>query len=255
MQSAAVLLNLLWLPNTWRSPSAVLHLAVGPAAARRHRPGLRLHRRCVDAHDDVVLVSGIPCMSVTRTLVELARDPAIPMLLVVQLVDGALRQGRTTTAELMSCAGRFPGERGIARARRLIARGRPGVDSPPETTMRLMLEDGGINGIDVNIEIRDADGLVLARSDLGVRRLMIWGEYDGFDTHVQQAAFRKDRMGDRWLEGRGWLVMRFVDLDLGRPDEVCRDWRRAISEAPGRIAAMNPNRSPELAAARRGLGL
>jgi len=52
--------------------------------------------------------------------------------------------------------------------------------------MRLLLEDGGVRDLDVNIEITDDDGLVLARGDLGRKALLIWGEYDGFASHSER---------------------------------------------------------------------
>jgi hypothetical protein len=194
-------------------------------------------------------------MSAARTLVELARDSATSELVVVQILDGALRDGKTTRLDVLACLARMPGERGVDRARRLVDRSREGVDSPQETAMRLMLVADGISDLDVGIEIRDDDGEPLARGDLGSRRLLIWGEYDGFDSHSARAVFRRDRVGDRWLERRGWLVMRFVDSDLRRPAATCREWRQAVADAPARIAAMRPDRSPEVAEARRLLGL
>lgn len=252
MQTAAVLLGPRWLPASWLD-DPVVHVAVPPADAHRHREGLRLHRRLVGP-DDVVVVHGLPSLSVERTLVELARNPELPDLLVVQITDGALRDGRTSKGALLACAGRFPGERYVARARRLIEASREGVASPPETAMRLTLRAGGID-VDVNIEIRDDDGLLLAAGDLGVRRLLLWGEYDGYGPHSERATFRNDRRGDRWLARRGWHVMRFVDLDLRQPERVCADWRQAIADAPARIAALEPRRSPEIAEAQQALGL
>ena len=204
---------------------------------------------------DTVIVDGIACLSPTRTLVELARLPNLPPLLVVQIIDGALRDNRTSKDELFACLARFPGERGVARARRLVGRSRDGVDSPPETTMRLTLEDGGINDLEVGIPIVNRHGEVEARCDLGIRLLLIWGEYDGFGPHTERPTFRKDRPRHRWIAGRGWNVLRFVDTDLAQPMTLCREWRVAIAEAPARIAALDPRRSPEVAAARKALGL
>jgi hypothetical protein len=82
---------------------------------------------------------------------------------------------------------------------------------------------------------------------------MLWGEYDGYDVHTQRATFRGDRAGDRWLQRRGWHVMRFTDADLYRPAAMVREWLSAQRNAPMRIAAMSPDRSPELAAAQRRL--
>lgn len=254
MQTSAVLHRLRWLPEAWGSPDALIHFVVEPLETRGHRPGIRLHRRFL-LPEDCVVIDGIACLSVTRTLVELARDPKIPPLLVVQLLDGALRDNRTTKAELLNCLGRFPGERGVARARELVGRSREEVDSPQETRMRLILEDGGITGLDIAIKIRDEhDGQVLARGDLGEKRLLIWGEYDGFVPHSERDVFRSDRVGDRWLHRRGWHTMRFTDADLNRPEATRREWRFAIADAPARIAALDPRRSPEVAEARRLLG-
>jgi len=253
MQSSAVLNRLRWLPTEWSADDALMHAAIRPDAAHRHRDGLRLHWRTVEAID-IVVIDGLACMSATRTLVELARDPKLPPLLVVQIIDGALRDRRTTKEDLLACLARFPGERGVARARRLVNRARDGVDSPQETKMRLMLEHGGITDLDVNMEICNDHGDVLARGDLGKRLLLIWGEYDGFGPHSEREMFRNDRPRHRWLERRGWHVMRFVDTDLRNPRAVCQEWRVAIAEAPARIAALDPARSPEVADARRALG-
>lgn len=230
-----------------------MHFAVPQDEARRHREGLRLHRRLISP-EDVVLIDGIACFSAARTLVELARS-RLPALLVVQILDGALRDERVTQEELEACLARFPGERGIARARGLVRRARCGVDSPRETELRLLFEDGGLPELDVPLELCDDDGEVLARGDLGYWRWLIWGEYDGFESHSKRKAFRGDRVGDRALRGRGWHVMRFVDEDFSRPGIVCRQVAQAIADAPARIAAVPANRSPEVAAARKVLGV
>jgi hypothetical protein len=254
MQTSAVVHRFRWLPSAWSADSALVHIAIAPTASRRHRDGLRLHWRLIEPCDRVV-VDGIACMSEVRTLVELARDATLPRLLVVQIIDGALRDQRVTKEELLACLARFPGERGVARARRLVSETREGVDSPPETTMRLLLEDGGITGLDVNIQIYNSRGDLEARGDLGIKRLLIWGEYDGYVPHTERSTFRNDRPRHRWLERRGWHVMRFVDTDLARPDCLCREWQAAIAEAPARIASLDPARSPEVAAAWQALGL
>lgn len=253
MRTSAVLHRLRWLPAAWCQPEATIELVVPQLDAHRQRRGLRLHHRLLRP-DDVTVVQGVPCLDVTRTLVELARDPAVPALVVVQIIDGALRDGRTTKAEMLARLERHRGERYVARARRLVESSCEGVDSPGETTIRLTLADAGIH-VEPAIEICDDDGLLLARGDVGIRRYLLWGEYDGFDVHSRQKAFRGDRVGDRWLQRRGWHVMRFVDDDLRHPQRLCREWAQAIADAPMRIAALDPRRSPEIAEAHRLLGL
>lgn len=253
MQTAAVLHRMRWLPLEWSRPEAVVHLVVAQSDAHRQRAGLRLHHRLLTP-DDITAVQGIPCLSATRTVVELARNHTLPERLVVQIIDGALVDRRTTKEQLHACAGRFPGQRYVARARRLIDRSRPLVRSPQETTARLILEDAGIQ-LEVPIQITDDAGLVLAEGDFGIRRLLLWGEYDGYDPHTDREVFRRDRIGDRALSRRGWHVMRFVDTDMRQPAKLLGEWRQAIADAPARIAALDPRRSPEIAEAQRLLGL
>ena len=253
MQTAAVLLAFRWLPQAWSTPDALIHLAVSPADTHRHRRGLRLHRRSTHP-DDITIVHGIPCWGATRTLVELARLP-LPELLVVQIIDGALLDRRTTKEALLACADRFAGERNIAIARRRICRSRAKVRSPQETRLRLILEDAGID-VDVALEIREPrTGELIAEGDLGIRRLLLWGEYDGFEEHTSKSQFGSDRARDRWLFRRGWEPMRYSDRDLRDPASTVAEWRRAIADAPARIAGLDPRRSPEVADARRLLGL
>jgi hypothetical protein len=253
MQTAAVLLGLRWVPRVWSDPAAPVHLVVPQDDARRHRRGLRLHRRHL-APNDICLVGGIACLTATRTLAELARDATLPELLIVQLIDGALHDGRVTVSDLLATLARYRGERGVALARRRVLRARPRVRSPQETRFRLMLEDADIT-VDVPLELTDDAGLVVAEGDFGSLRHLIWGEYDGYDTHREQQAFRRDRIGDRALARRGWQVMRFVDADFDNPAQRIREWRQAEADAPARIAALDPARSPEVAAARRMLGI
>src|SRR5205807_4710022 len=128
MQTGAVLHRLRWLPVAWSAADAVVHFAVRNDDTKRDRAGIKRHRRQL-APEDLVLVDGILCMNVTRTLVELARDPKLPPLLVVQIIDGALRDARTGKDELLARLARLRGERGVASARRLVDRSREEVDS------------------------------------------------------------------------------------------------------------------------------
>jgi hypothetical protein len=254
MQSSAFVLGVRWLPAEWSRPDAVVHVAVPPQDAHRHRSGLRLHRRTLRP-GEIVLIDGMPCMSPVRTLVELARDFALSQVLVVQIIDGARRDGLVTIDGLHACLAQMPGERGVARARELVELSRHPVDSPQETSMRLALWFEGIRDLEVGIEICEYDGVVLARGDLGSRRWLIWSEYDGYDAHTQRPTFRGDRVGDRWLQRRGWHVMRFVDTDLRQRGRLVADWRQALADAPRRIGALAKGLSPEADQARRDLGL
>jgi hypothetical protein len=254
-RTAAVLQGIPWLPTAWSADAATVEVSVSRADRHRRRRGLRLIHAKVQP-DEVDLVNGLRVTTVARTLVDLARDHFVPLsrLQVVQLVDGARRADLCDALALDAALARAARLRNVARARHWLSLARDGVDSPKETESRLVLLDRGVPYLDA-VEVRDADGLLLAKGDFGDRTMLLWGEYDGYDTHSRRPVFRSDRQGDRWLFGRGWNVFRVVDTDLQRPDRFAREWLRARAEAPARIAALDPRRSPEIAFARRALGL
>jgi hypothetical protein len=254
-RTSAVAHDLPWAPDAWREAGRV-DLTVPFTQRRRERDGIRLRRSAL-APESIDAVDGLPVTSVARTLIDLIRARDVGRLLGLQLLDGALRFRRCTKADLDAELQRLAGSPGTARARTLCALARYGVDSPQETRLRLTLLDGGIRDadIDVNLEIRDDQGVVLARGDIGSRQRLMWGEYDGYAVHVEATAFGRDRIGDRWLHDRGWTTLRFSSADWASPDRIVRDWRRRWADAPARIAALDPRRSPEVAWARRQLDL
>lgn len=251
--TAAVAHTLSWLPDRWFAPDAVVYLTVPSGDKHRQRPGLRRHEGPLAR--DVEEVFGCRVLSVARTLVDLICARMLDRPGALAVVDGALRDGRCTPADLEAVLSRFAGRRGIRRAREIIGLARLGIDSPGESALRLALVDGGVpdESIDVGLSLRDDDGMVACRSDLGSAALMLWGEYDGRAVHSDPATFAGDRRSDRWLERRGWHVMRFVAADLKHPERVANEWLTAMRNAPARILAMDPGRSPELARAQRAL--
>jgi len=250
-RTAAVAHDLPWIPEAWRAAEAAVDMTVPFTQRRREREGIRLRRSELSA-DSVATVDGFPVTSVARTLIDLIRARDAGRLLGLQLIDGALRFRRCSHLDLHRELALLGGCPGTARARLLVGLARQGVDSPQETRLRLTLIDGGVRDcdIDVDIQIRDDVGVLLARGDIGNRRRLMWGEYDGYDVHTRAAVFGSDRIGDRWLSDRGWAVMRFSAADWADPRRIVGDWRRRWQDAPSRIRALDPGRSREVAWAR-----
>src|SRR4051812_10070740 len=115
-ETAAALLRLAWLPPMWSLPDAGIHVVVQRDDQHRHRNGLRLHRALLP-DSDVTLVAGLRCTAPSRTLVDLARRRDANRLLIVQLVDGALRMQKCGSADLDAALGAAAGLRNVARAR------------------------------------------------------------------------------------------------------------------------------------------
>lgn len=249
-RSAAVGLGLRWLPDAWKAADATVDASSARNDKHRQQGGLRIHKAPVDPCD-LVVVDGVLMTSAARTLVDLVRYRYVGRRLGVALMDGALHSRACTPAELAAVLHRMRRRRGIRIAGEAVSLARCGVESPGETYLRLDLVEGGIalEAIDIPVEVREDDGLVLARGDLGDYDLMLWAEYDGYQHHSKKEAFARDRRGDRWLQQRGWHVMRFCGDDLGQPLRTAREWRDAARQAPARILAMDPKRSPELSRA------
>jgi hypothetical protein len=247
-RSAAVLLDLPYAPAAWSLPDQPVDLtAPRHDLTRSSRRGVR--RRLASLPDaDVVDCGGLRVTSVARTLVDLARIE--PKLLAVQLTDAALTRNRCTPDELVAVCDRMVRVPGVLRARDVAQLARAGVDSPPETTVRLQIVQQGLPEPAVCLRIVE-DGRLVVRGDLGYWEWLLWLEYDGWDWHHDRAAFRYDRSHDRWLVRRGWEVMRLHDEDVASPAGYLRQLDRALAGAPARIAALPAGLSPEADAARR----
>ncbi len=176
-------------------------------------------------------------------------------MVAVVAADSALRQGACTLEQLWLGVARLRGLKGVVSARSIVAASDPASRSPGETRLRLTLVDGGLPRPTANYLLVDEHGYVIAEGDLVYEEALIWLEYDGFLPHTQRDVFRNDRSRERMLRRRGWEIFRFVDTDLRTPRHVNADVAAALAQAPQRIAAMAADRSPEVAAGRRALGL
>ncbi len=123
----------------------------------------------------VVSLRGMRVTSPLRTFLDLAED--LDLVDLVVLGDSLVRTTSVTPEELVEGAA-TPG-RYRRHARRAAAMVRAGVDSAPETRLRLLLVLAGLPEPEVNIVIHDEDGVVLRRVDLGYRRQKVGVEYDG----------------------------------------------------------------------------
>jgi hypothetical protein len=237
-----------WLPATWYLDDAPVDVTAPREDLSRSARGGLNRRMAALPPEDVTTKHGLRVTAPARTLVDLARTE--PWLLALQIADGALTDGHCDAADLAAVCSRMTGLRNVERARKLARPARAGIDSPQETATRLLIIDAGLPEPDVHLEIKE-DGLVLACGDLGYWRWLIWIEYDGFAEHGDQPSFGGDRYKDRWLHRRGWEPMRVSVRDHSDPTDFLGQLTQAIAEAPARIAALDPTRSPEVAAAQQ----
>ncbi|TDD69874.1 DUF559 domain-containing protein [Jiangella aurantiaca] len=195
--------------------------------------------------DTVIEVSGLPVVRPERTFAHLAATWRLDDL--VTLGDAIVRHW-TTPERLHDEIAALTRRRGIVRAREALRLIRPGVDSPMETRVRLLIVDAGLPCPEVGLNVVDETGAWLARPDLSYPKLRIAIEYDGDHHRTDQRQWRRDRYRDEQLRDLGWIVITLTADDVLRYPErtvqrVARHvrMRQAFVIAPlGRRGAARP---------------
>jgi hypothetical protein len=198
-------------------------------------PGVRRHWTArTDRRADVCHDLALPVSSLERTVVDCAcslrRGPALV------IADSALRIGADTDriGRLLAAGG---GERGIRRARQVLALADGRSDSPGETLVRLAIIDAGLPGPEPQLAVPTRLGWRWV--DLGWRAERVAVEFDGrgkygADADTVVRAFVDERRRQAALEDEGWQVIRATWSDLSRPAELTARIARSLRRAPHR---------------------
>lgn len=127
--------------------------------------------------------------------------------------DGRHRAPLATLAELQEAVDRYAGGRGVGKLRWALPRLRTGVDSRPESLLRLLLVAAGLPEPLVNDPTPVAGGLVL-RPDLKLPQWRVALEYEGEDHWRDRRRWARDQQRRELLEEAGWKVVRVFAADL-----------------------------------------
>lgn len=185
---------------------------------------------------EVTEIDGIPVTSLARTVCDLART--LSAFRAVPIGDAALARGLDQRALIYELA-RCKGWRGVVRARRTIAFLDPRSESVGESSSRVLMHEQGLPKPDLQVEVFDEHGCLLARSDFGWIERRTLGEFDGqgkYDELLAPGRTTKDavldekRREDR-LRSYGWQVARWDWPVLGTPAELRKRILRAFSLA------------------------
>jgi hypothetical protein len=182
-----------------------------------------VHRTACLPPDDVTTISGIPCTTVARTLVDLAellRSPEIERAL-----ERAEASGRLDFGAVDDAIGRHRKRAGAARLRRILERHDATMHLARSELERRFLQlciRFGLPAPAINVPISLPDGRT-AIVDALWREEQLAVETDGRETHATRLAFERDRHRDAQLMLAGWRVVRFT-------------WRQ-VTEDPAAVAA------------------
>ncbi|WP_298801410.1 endonuclease domain-containing protein [uncultured Pseudokineococcus sp.] len=195
-----------------------------PESAYRCRVrGVRQRRVVVPLAAPEGSVGSTPCAPPLRMALDLSlglpRDEAVVRLDAVAhagLVDlDEVRRGLAVHRERGVVAARAAADLADARAA-----------SPPETRLRLVLQDAGLD-VTPQVVVRTAEGAFVARVDLAVDGTRVAVEYDGaWHGHPEQLA--RDRARSNALQGVGWSVVHVTADTLREPALVVAAVRSAV---------------------------
>ncbi|WP_162149050.1 endonuclease domain-containing protein [Arthrobacter sp. H41] len=169
---------------------------------------------------DIIVRQGVRVTSAARTWIDLATDLSLRDLIVAGdfLVSCHQRSygnctepviGLETLGNFLSSQRNVPG---LVSAR-AYGRLRVGVDSPPETKVRIILEDGGLPRFTVDCPILMPDGDVAQWVDLANEEFRVMIEYDGAHHLTPEQQFRDMQRDARAVE-LGWTQIKINQLDL-----------------------------------------
>jgi very-short-patch-repair endonuclease len=191
----------------------------------RHRlPGLRIRGDRLE-DDEITIVNGVPVTSPARTALDLGCW--YPTMNAVGAIDALARATEIKAADVELLAQRYPGRRGITRARRAVTLFDPGAQSPKETWLRLTLVRAGLPRPRTQIPVLDEFGNAFAYLDMGWEDVRVAAEYDGEQHRSDHSQYNWDIKRMERLQHEGWIVIRVVAGD--RPADIIRRVKTALS--------------------------
>ncbi len=131
-----------------------------------------------------------------------------------RLRGGGRSEPLATPEHLRRAVQRHGAGRGAAALRWALLHVRPGVDSAPETQLRLVLVASGFPEPVIGLPVPVEDGSVTLHPDLAWPGLRIALEYEGDGHRENKRRFRSDIRRREMFEAAGWRVIRVTVDDL-----------------------------------------
>lgn len=215
----------LWCPQGPKS--ARIHVSFS-SGANRSREEIAVHRftyRLEKAHRH-----GLPVTTPAMTFMHLA--VRLELVELVVFGDQLVKRRLITPADLVTYAENWDhhGHAAGLRAARLV---RDGVDSSPETRLRLLMVLAGLPEPKVNHIIYHDDGRIRHRIEIVYEGIRLAIEYDGrWHDEDQQRAYDSARRTALEAEGWTFIVVRAEDL-YETPEETLRTIASTIRSLGG----------------------
>jgi hypothetical protein len=171
----------------------------------RKRRGVIVREERIGA-DEITCVGELPVTTIARTALDLARH--LPRDIALTHLDALAAATGVLPIDALALAAKYPGLRGIRRARVALALTDGGAQSPKETLLRLTLIDGGLPR--PRTQIRVSDGVNEAFIDMGYDEPMVGFDYEGSHHSEIRGQYVYDIGRAEFVERQGWLDIRVV---------------------------------------------
>ncbi|OBK10196.1 DUF559 domain-containing protein [Mycobacterium asiaticum] len=214
--SAAAVHGSEWIDGT--KPVELIH-------DNRHRlPGIQPRGDHIGT-DEIEVIAGLPVTTPARTALDLGCW--YPTMTAVAAVDALARATDVKSTDIEALIDRYPGRRGVRRARTAAGLFDAGAQSPKESWLRVTLIEAGIPRPRTQIPVSDEFGEIFAFLDMGWPELKVAVEYDGEQHRTDQRQYKWDSRRREILERLGWIVVRVLAGD--RPANIVRRVRDALA--------------------------
>jgi len=232
----AALIHGLPLPLRF-SRAMTIHVCSENPATRHGGRGVVGHHN-VPGHIRIVVAHGFRVAAPVDTWCQLSTMLSLDELIMVG--DALVRRINplATMEQLRAAVARQSGRRGAKKLRAALEDVRPGVDSPKETELRLLLVRAGLPEPEVNGLIFNSVEAKIATGDLVYRLWRVLVEYDGGQHREDEEQYNWDIDRLDAIMESGWRVVRINKSHVGR--------RRATAIRRVEIALRDAGWSPIL---------
>jgi hypothetical protein len=227
--SSVTALALRGAPLPRRFESAV-HVTAGPGIERMRRVGVIGHD-----HDGRVPArfGSVPVSEPARAFIEAARLLRLEELVAVGdwlILEPRFAEPERPAARILDLvAASSDRAAGVRLARRAVALLRPGVESPAETRLRLLLVGAGLPEPICGFELLDARGRRIGWFDLAWPQHLVLGEYDGDQHRTSREQYDRDIRRFDLASDLDWRLIRVRASGLGQDaEDTVRRFRRAL---------------------------
>lgn len=230
-QSAAAVHGAKWVDS--RKPAELLW------SNRRPPRGIRAWSDRFEA-DEVEEINGMGVTTPARTALDLACR--YPLVKAVAAIDSLARATHLKIADVELLADRYPGRRGIRKARKVFDLVDPGAESPQETWLRLVVISNGFPRPQTQIPVYDEFGVLVAVFDLGWEDKMIAMDYEGEHHRVNRQRFNHDIRKAETVAEMGWIDIRVTaeDTEGGIVRRLSAAWRRRTCNVGEKSTDLSP---------------